>query len=193
MRDYTGPQDIADCQNDKHMAGVEELKEGSSSIFHATNWASWNPAALKTPKAFKLSKTQVTKPETVTKPEENSEIPTKLPLEDVAGPSSGRKMLSVRTPMNQKGPSISGMKKKTALTTDCRIKINVLSEAKLELINIQKECLKRELIIKDKEHALKMEHNKEEHEIKMKKHKIELEILELELKNKKGFSFLIKK
>ncbi|KAG5895227.1 hypothetical protein JTB14_003444 [Gonioctena quinquepunctata] len=27
MRDYTGPQDIADCQNDKHMAGVEELKE----------------------------------------------------------------------------------------------------------------------------------------------------------------------
>ncbi|KAG5899016.1 hypothetical protein JTB14_000043 [Gonioctena quinquepunctata] len=56
MRDYTGPQDIADCQNDKNMAGVEELKEGSSSIFHATNWASWNPAALKTPKAYELSK-----------------------------------------------------------------------------------------------------------------------------------------
>lgn len=79
------------------------------------------------------------------------------------------------------------MKKKTTLTSDCRIKINVLSEAKLELINIQKESLKKDMLIKGKEHDLKMEQEKEEHDIKMKKHKIELELLELELKNKRGF------
>lgn len=71
--------------------------------------------------------------------------------------------------------------KKTELTADCRVKINSLSEAKIQLINLQKQMLEEEMNLKRTEYETKIIIMKEEHKWNIEKQKCELEILKKKL------------
>ncbi|CAH1107452.1 unnamed protein product [Psylliodes chrysocephalus] len=62
-----------------------------------------------------------------------------------------------------------------------KVKINCLSEAKLELIKIQQQCLINEERRKEEEHTLEISQMKAEHEMRIKKFHYEVEILKRNL------------
>ncbi|XP_031329465.1 uncharacterized protein LOC116160411 [Photinus pyralis] len=119
------------------------------------DWSSWNPTLLRTPITRQL---QVT-PSTCTGK-----------LEDVStAVSTG----AVATPRKKL--------KKTQLNEDCRIKINMLSEAKLQLVEIQRDAAKKEMEMKLEEHTIKMEMLLQEKEFQKKKQELKLKILQKSL------------
>lgn len=69
------------------------------------------------------------------------------------------------------------IKKKSRLTQDCRVKINTLSEVKIELITIQKECVIQEMELNKKESELKILQMEEDQAMKREKHELEIQIL----------------
>ncbi|KAL1492519.1 hypothetical protein ABEB36_010760 [Hypothenemus hampei] len=68
-------------------------------------------------------------------------------------------------------------KPKTQLTQDCRTNINLVSEAKLELINIQIECVKEEHKMKIEKFKQKARNMEEIYKLEMKERKIKIAIL----------------
>lgn len=57
--------------------------------------------------------------------------------------------------------------KKNQLTQDCRVKVNIVSEARLELIELQKQALVEEIKQKKEEHRQKIEQNQQEHTLRI--------------------------
>lgn len=72
-------------------------------------------------------------------------------------------------------------KSKNKLTEDCRTKINVLSEAKLELVHLQIEALSQEMNFKKIEHKQRIDNNQAEHELKSQQLRLQVQLLKKQL------------
>ncbi|KAL1498101.1 hypothetical protein ABEB36_008955 [Hypothenemus hampei] len=70
----------------------------------------------------------------------------------------------------------------TQLTNDCRTKINLVSQAKLELIKLQTKCLQEEHQIKLKEYQIKAKNVEELHKLEIEEKKIPIEILKTKIR-----------
>lgn len=67
-------------------------------------------------------------------------------------------------------PKSSAKRKKMDLTTDCRIKINTVSEAKLQLLKLQKDSVQLDIELKKQQ----IQQSNEIHELKVQQLKLEI-------------------
>ncbi|KAF5308342.1 hypothetical protein FQR65_LT18225 [Abscondita terminalis] len=161
---YCGDNNVAfEVEVGEEVVTEDLAVEVDDQIVQMPEWKSWNPSLLKTPLSTSLR------------------IPTqKRSIEPTADATCskmpGNSIAATLTEPTDNARSYK-QKKKTQLTQDCRLKINVLSEAKIDLVKIQKEAIIQEMTFTKQEHELKLQHLKEEHEMKMAKHKIEMDIL----------------
>ncbi|KAL1488345.1 hypothetical protein ABEB36_014822 [Hypothenemus hampei] len=70
----------------------------------------------------------------------------------------------------------------TQLTNDCRTKINLVSQAKLDLIKLQTKCLQEEHQAKLEEYKIKAKNLEELQKLDIEEKKIQIEILKKKLK-----------
>ncbi|KAL1516198.1 hypothetical protein ABEB36_000117 [Hypothenemus hampei] len=82
---------------------------------------------------------------------------------------------------NKKSVNASTRKCSKQRTQDCRTKINLVSEAKLELIKLQKSCFQEEHIAKMQEYKLRTKNLEELHKLEIEEKKIKIEILKKQL------------
>ncbi|KAL1488218.1 hypothetical protein ABEB36_015175 [Hypothenemus hampei] len=122
---------------------------------------------------------------TVNNNDENEQIQwDKWSPEDLKKPKSeqlqtneSRKKNSIITTSKRKSS------RSTQLTNDCRTKINLVSQAKLELIKLQTKCLQEEHQIKLKEYQIKAKNVEELHKLEIEEKKIQIEILKKKLES----------
>ncbi|XP_069670382.1 myb/SANT-like DNA-binding domain-containing protein 3 [Periplaneta americana] len=74
-----------------------------------------------------------------------------------------------------------GKRKKSDFSADCQVKYSKLSDARIELIELQKESVKQEMELKKEEHDRKMEYMKSEFEMGQEKLKLEILLLRKKL------------
>lgn len=73
------------------------------------------------------------------------------------------------------------VKRKNQLTEDCRLKINILSNARLELVKLQRQALQEEMNQKQEEHNIKMEHIQVEHALRAEQLQLQIKLLKKQL------------
>ncbi|PSN49665.1 hypothetical protein C0J52_24287 [Blattella germanica] len=128
-------------------SGLEALCD-SDDLVSAERWKTWNPVMLK---------------DSVSAALRAEEIIVEIKDGVTAGMSSGSERRNIKRKKND--------------LTDCIMKYTKLSEARYELIQLQKESVKKEMLWKEEEHKMKMQCMEKEAEMKQEMHKWQIELL----------------
>ncbi|PSN39144.1 hypothetical protein C0J52_21848 [Blattella germanica] len=133
-------------------SGLEALCD-SNDLVSTERWKMWNPVMLKEPVSAALWAEELI-----------------VEIEDgvTAGMSSGSERRNIK-------------RKRNDLTTDCRMKCTKLSEARYELMQLQKDSVKKEMLWKKEEHKMKMQCMEKEAEMKQEMYKWQIELLKKQL------------